>query len=233
MDIITIKNYNFIYPDGHIGLKNINLKIKKNDKMGIIGNNGSGKSTLFLNLMGILFGKGEIKVFQHLVIKKNLKKIRQKMNIVFQDVESQLFNTTVYEDVAFGPVNLNLSKDKIIIRVNDALKKVNMLGFENRNPYNLSLGEKKKIAIASILSMNPEIILFDEPLSSLDPKSRREIKTLLGNLNTAMLIISHNIEFVKSFCNKVIIMKNGEIVENCKPVTILNDSKLLEKYQLI
>jgi len=183
--------------------------------------------------MGILLGTGEISICQIPVIKKNLKTIRQKINIVFQDVESQLFNTTVYEDIAYRPINLNLPKNEIEKRVNDALQKVNMLGFEKRNPYNLSLGEKKKIAIASVLSMNPEIILFDEPLSSLDPKSRREIKNLLNKINNTMLIISHNIEFVKSFCNKIIILKNSQIVENYKSVNILNDNKLLEKYELI
>jgi len=211
---IEIKNLHFSYPDGNCVLRGINLKIYEKEKVGIVGENGAGKTTLLLHLNGILKGEGEIKIFGKNIEKKNLREIRKIVGIVFQNPDDQLFTTNVFDDVAFGPLNLGLTKDEVKKRVKEALSIVELEGFEHRSPWHLSLGEKKRAAIATILSMEPEIIAMDEPTANLSPKIRRKLIDLLKKLNKTIVIASHDIEMVKEVCTRILYIENGLISDD-------------------
>jgi cobalt/nickel transport system ATP-binding protein len=178
-EVINIKNLSFKYHDGSEALKNVCLNISENGKIAFVGGNGAGKSTLLLHLNGILKGEGELKVFDLELNKKNLIEIRKKIGLLFEDPDDQLFCPTVFEDIAFGPLNLGLPEDEIMRRVKESLSKVGLEGFENRSPHHLSYGEKKRIALATLFSMNPQILALDEPTSNLDPKNRRKLIEIL------------------------------------------------------
>jgi len=230
--VITVKNLTFIYSNGKKILNNITFDIYQGEKVGIIGPNGAGKTTLLFHLNGILQGEGKIKIFNLEMNKKNLNKIRQKVGMVFQDIDAQLFSPTVFEDVSFGPLNLRLSKEEVNKRVKEALKQVGLIGFENREPHHLSIGEKQRVAIASVLSMHPEILILDEPTSNLDPKRRRELLNFLKSLNNTIIVASHDIDFVKKLCSRILLMNNGKIVADDRSKIILNNKALLLKNDL-
>lgn len=231
--IIDVKNLNFSYENNTFKLENINFEIYENETVGIVGPNGSGKTTLVLNLVGILFGDGEIKIFDMPLKKENLKEIRKRMQIVFQNPDDQLFSPTVFDDVSFGPLNLDLKEDEVIKRVDEALKEVNMIQYKNHFPNHLSFGEKKKISIATVLSMRPEIIIFDEPTQGLDPKSRKGIIEIIKKINGTKIIVSHDFDMVSELCSRVILLSNGKAISIGEKDEILNNKKLLEESGLI
>jgi len=231
--IIKIRNLEYTYPDETRALKGINLEIFKSECIGLIGPNGAGKSTLLLHLNGILRAtKGEVEVLGMRVEKENLVKIRQKVAIVFQEPDDQLFMPTVFDDVAFGPANLGYSKQEIKEKVKKALKQVAMEGWEERCSHHLSLGEKKKISIATVLSIDPEILILDEPTISLDPRGRREIIQLLKNLNITKIIAGHDLEMILEICSRVVLLDEGKIVTNGNPKKVLSDKSLMESHGL-
>ncbi len=231
--IIEVKNLNFSYENSTFKLENINFEIYENETVGIVGPNGSGKTTLVLNLVGIMFGDGEIKIFDMPLTKENLKEIRKRMQIVFQNPDDQLFSPTVFDDVSFGPLNLGLKEDEVIKRVDEALNEVNMIQFKNHFPNHLSFGEKKKISIATVLSMRPEIIIFDEPTQGLDLKSRKGIIEIIKKINGTKIIVSHDFDMVSELCSRVILLSNGKIISIGEKYEILNNKKLLEESGLI
>lgn len=230
---IEVKNLNFLYEETGFKLQNIEFEIFDKESIAIIGPNGSGKTTLILNLAGILKGEGLIKIFDLPLKKENLKEIRKKMQIVFQNPDDQLFSPTVFDDVSYGPLNLGLSKEEVIKRVDEALIEVDMIQYKNFFPNHLSFGEKKKISIATVLAMKPEIIIFDEPTQGLDPKSRRVIIEILKKINGTKIVVSHDFELVNTLCSRVILMNNGKIIKIGNTEEVLNDRKILEDSNLI
>lgn len=228
--IIKISNLNFTYPDGKQVLNDINLNVYENESVGIIGPNGAGKTTLLLHLLGILRGEGEINILGMSMNNGNLKKIRSKISLVFQDPDDQLFTPTVFDDIAFGPLNLGHPRDLIGEKVKESLNKVGMSGFEERFPHHLSFGEKKRISIATVLAMEVEILLLDEPSSNLDPKARRQLINLLNNLKITKIIAAHDLKLVLEICKRVILLDEGKIVAGGNTEDILNNKSLMEKY---
>ena len=211
-------------------LKNISFTIHPGESVGIIGANGAGKSTVLMLLMGVLFPKnGKVLVGDVEVTKKTLPMIRQQMGMVFQDPDDQLFMTTVYDDVAFGPRNYQLSEQEVEKRVTMALDLVGIPHLKDRAPFRLSGGEKRAAAIASVLSMEPDILIMDEPTSALDPKSRRRLISLLNSFEHTKIITSHDLDTIVETCRRTIVIKAGEIVADGKTMDILTNVELLDR----
>ncbi len=229
---VEVKDLRYSYPDGTEALRGIDLVIEEGESVGIVGPNGAGKSTLLLHLNGILMGRGEVKIFGMPVIKANLRDIRRRVGLVFQDPDDQLFSPTVFDDVAFGPMNMGLSQQEVESAVKKALRQVGLEGFERRSAFHLSYGQKKRAAIATVLSMNPDLLVLDEPSSNLDPRARRELSELLQSLKITKVIVTHDLPFVFENCERVVVMSEGKVVADGDVFNILSDGKLLEKYGL-
>jgi ABC transporter related protein len=231
--MLEIKKLNYSYPDGKKALKDINIKIDDNETIGIVGANGAGKSTLIKTIVGIfLTDQGEIIVDGEKVTKKTLNSIRKKVGVVFQNPDDQLFMNKVYDDIAFGPRNYKLTEEKVKEKVERVMKELNIENLKDRSPNNLSGGEKRKVAIATVLSMEPSIILFDEPTSFLDPKGKRILIETLKGINTTKIIATHDLDMVKDNCKRVIVLKEGQVVADGKPKEILNNIEFMEKCEL-
>ncbi len=231
-NIIEINNLSFHYPDGKMALKGISLKVMHGEKIALVGANGAGKSTLLLHLNGILEGMGQIFINGMELKKDNLGQIRGLVGIVFQNPDDQLFSPTVFEDVAYGPIYQGYDKKTVEGKVDQALAAVHMTDFVNRIPYHLSGGEKKRIAIATVLSMQPQILVFDEPTSGLDPRARRELIELLLELPQTMLIATHDLRLAEVLTSRTVILDQGSIVADGPSTTLLNDRELLKTYGL-
>jgi len=229
---VEIENLSFFYPDGQPGLKEISLVVYPGESLAVIGPNGAGKSTLLLHLNGILRGNSVIRIFGLAVEEKNLKEIRRKVGLVFQDPEDQLFSLNVFDDVAFGPINMGYAEAEVKQRVAQALEWVGMLGYEQRSPHHLSVGEKKRIAIATVLSLSPELLVLDEPTSNLDPSSKWSLIELLKRLPMAKIVAAHDLELVKALCQRTVVLDRGEIVADGNTETVLNDISLLRAHGL-
>jgi cobalt/nickel transport system ATP-binding protein len=230
--VIEINNLSFAYPDGQRGLAGVDLDVCAGENVAIIGPNGAGKSTLLLHLNGILRCNGSVKICGLTVNEKNLKDIRRKVGLIFQDPEDQLFSLNVFDDVAFGPINMNLSAEEVKKHVTRALGWVSMEGYEQRSPHHLSIGEKKRIAIATVLSVDPEILVIDEPTSNLDPKSKWSLVELLNQLPITKVIATHDLELVNATCPRTVIIDGGKIVIDDKTERILADIPLLRAHGL-
>ena len=231
--MLEIKKLNYSYPDGKKALKDINIKIDDNETIGIVGANGAGKSTLIKTIVGIfLTDQGEIIVDGEKVTKKTLNSIRKKVGVVFQNPDDQLFMNKVYDDIAFGPRNYKLTEEKVKEKVERVMKELNIENLKDRSPNNLSGGEKRKVAIATVLSMEPSIILFDEPTSFLDPKGKRILIETLKGINTTKIIATHDLDMVKDNCKRVIVLKEGQVVADGEPKEILNNIEFMEKCEL-
>jgi len=229
---VEIEKLSFSYPDGQQGLKDITLVVYPGENLAVIGPNGAGKSTLLLHLNGILRGNSTVKIFGLSVEEKNLKEIRRKVGLVFQDPEDQLFSPTVFDDVAFGPINMGYSESEVKQRVTEALNWVGMIGYEQRSPHHLSIGEKKKIAIATVLSLSPELLVLDEPSSNLDPRSKWSLIELLRQLPKTKIVAAHDLELVKALCQRTIILDEGKVVAEGDTTSIINDVPLLKAHGL-
>ncbi|GAP20260.1 energy-coupling factor ABC transporter ATP-binding protein [Leptolinea tardivitalis] len=231
--LIKIQQLSFSYPDGKNALTDINLSVYPGEKIGIVGANGAGKSTLLMHINGIFTGEGSVIIDGMECDRKHLEKIRARVGVVFQNPDDQLFSITVYDDVAYGPRYQGLPKEEIHSRVEKALAAVQMEGYADRNPYHLSGGEKKRIAIATVLSMNPDILVFDEPTAGLDPRARRELLELLGRLPQTLLIATHDLELVDQLTTRMIVMNAGKIVADGPGKELLQDQQLLFNNGLI
>lgn len=225
--IIEINNLTFSYPDGKCALSGINLSVQPQEKIALIGANGAGKSTLLSHLNGILSGQGQITIAGMVLNKKNITQIRAIVGVVFQNPDDQLFSPTVFDDIAFGPRYQGLEEDTINKRVNNALHNVRLDGFSQRNPYHLSSGEKKRAAIASVLSMQPQILVFDEPTAGLDPRARRELLALLVELPQTMLIATHDLELARQLTPRTVLLSAGSIIADGDTDALLADQDLL------
>jgi len=231
-EVIEIKNLSFTYPDGHRGLSSVDLVVGTGENVAVIGPNGAGKSTLLLHLNGILRGNSTVKICGLTVEEKNLKEIRKKVGLIFQDPEDQLFSLNVFDDVAFGPINMGYSESEVKLNVARALEWVNMAGYEQRSPHHLSVGEKKRIAIATVLSLEPEILVIDEPTSNLDPRSKWSLVELLNQLPITQVIATHDLELVKALCKRTVVMDEGKIAADGRTESILDDILLLRAHGL-
>jgi cobalt/nickel transport system ATP-binding protein len=226
---LEVKDLHFIYPDGHKAVNGVSFSIFHGESVGIIGANGAGKSTLLMLLMGVLFpSQGEVLVGDVHVTKKTLPFIRQRLGMVFQDPDDQLFMTTVYDDVAFGPRNYKLAENEVEKRVVQALDMVGILHLQDRAPFKLSGGEKRAAAIASVLSMQPDILVMDEPTAGLDPKSRRRVMGLLKSFDHTRIITSHDLDMVFDLCERTIVIKEGEIAAQGLTSEILANAELMD-----
>ncbi|MDM8000590.1 MAG: energy-coupling factor ABC transporter ATP-binding protein [Dehalococcoidia bacterium] len=231
-EVIRIEHLSFKYPDGRQALRDVNLVVSHGQKVAIIGPNGAGKSTLLLHLNGILHSNGAIRLFGMTTESKNIKTIRNRVGLIFQDPDDQLFSPTVFDDVAFGPINMGLPKDEVQRRVAKALSQVGMSGYESRSSHHLSRGEKKRIAIATVLSMDPEVLVIDEPTSDLDPRSKWSLVALLKGLSMTQVITTHDLEILKALCERTVVLDEGTIVADGPTDEILSNVALLEAHGL-
>lgn len=231
--LIEINVLSYTYPDGTRALEDICLSVMPGEKVALIGANGAGKSTLLLHLNGVLTGSGSIRIGGLLLEKKTIGRIRAMVGLVFQNPDDQLFSSTVYEDVAFGPIHQGYNDDAIKEKVERALAHVHMSGFEQRNPYHLSSGQKKRIAVATVLSMQPEVLAFDEPSAGLDPRARRELIELLGELPQTMLIATHDLDLARQLTPRTVLMNTGRVVKDGPTDEILQDRETLAQNGMV
>lgn len=232
---ITIANLSYTYIDGTQALRNINLAIQAMERVALIGANGSGKSTLLQHFNGLLTPQeGTVVVGELPIAPENLKAVRNVVGLVFQNPDDQLFMPTVWEDVAFGPMNQGLRKSMLVERTVMALQAVGLDPdyYGPRNANNLSGGEKKRVAIAGVLAMHPKILLLDEPSAQLDPRSRRQLIHLLDSLPLTQLIATHDLDLALELCDRTIVLNQGEIVYDGPTERIMSDAQLLEQYAL-
>jgi cobalt/nickel transport system ATP-binding protein len=227
---IEVKDLTFAYEKDRKILDGVTFTAREQDAIGIIGANGAGKSTLLKILVGLLLSfEGTVRVEEIPLEKRTLPRIREKIGYVFQDADSQLFSTSVYEDIAFGPRNYGLPEEEVDRRVRLALKKVSLEGLGKKPIHKLSGGEKKLVSIAAILSMTPDILLMDEPSAALDPRNRRNLIRVLNEFDHLKILTSHDLDFIWDTCSRVILLGEGRILYDGDPEGILRDKKTLEE----
>jgi len=231
--IVEAKELAYTYPDGNKALKNISFLITHGESVAFVGANGAGKSTLLMHLNGhLLPAGGSLRIGDFPLRKETIHNIRRSVGMVFQDSDDQLFMPTVYDDVAFGPLNMGLPSETVRERVRETLETVGILHLINRPTHRLSGGEKRSAAIATVLSMSPDILVMDEPTSNLDPKARRRLIELLKSFKHTKIIATHDLDMALDLCERTIIIKEGEVVADGKSVDILNNGALLSESNL-
>lgn len=230
--MIKINNLNYAYEKNKEVLKNIDAAFKNGEKVGLIGPNGAGKSTLFKALLGLVDFDGEIIVDGKKLNKENINEIRKKIGFVLQDPDSQMFMPSVIEDMIFGPMNYGLSKIEAIDNAEKTLNDLGLLYLKDKKNYKMSGGEKRMAAIATILNMNPDVILLDEPSNDLDPKNRRKLIEVLNSLDQTLIIASHDLDLLLEVADRIIILNDGKIIKDGRIEEILTDKKLLENNSL-
>lgn len=226
--MIRFENVSFSYENAVPVVENLSFTIQDGETVGLIGANGAGKSTIMKLLLGLLSGEGEIRVEDLPVNRQNLPAIRQKIGFVLQDSDNQMFMPTVYEDMIFGPRNYGLSKEETERRVDEVLSRLGLQDLKHRYNHKISGGEKRMAAIATILAMEPETILMDEPSTALDPVNRRTVINTIRALPQTKLIASHDLDMILDTCQRVILLSHGAIVADGDAETILRDKELLE-----
>lgn len=232
-DVIRISGLHFTYPDGREALRGVDLAVAAGERVAILGANGAGKSTLLMQLIGVLRPKaGSIHICGVELNRKTTREVRQKLGLVFQMPDDQLFCTSLHDDVAFGPRNMGLPAKEVTARVERALADVGLAGFGPRMAYHLSPGEKKRASIATVLSMDAQCLALDEPTSMLDPRARREIGLLLKSLPQAQMIVTHDLDLAREACTRAVIMDAGRVVAEGTPAALLDDHELLLKHGL-
>ena len=229
---VHIENFNYKYSDGTSALADIGLSIPHGQKVALIGPNGAGKSTLLLAIGCFLKGSGRVEIDGLENTKKNIKQIRQRLGAVFQNPDEQLFMPRLLDDIAFGPLNMKLSKEEVIHRSYEALKTVGLEGLEDKEPHHLSAGQKRSAAIATILSMMPKIITMDEPDSNLDPRSRDNLINLLNSFEHTIIIASCNMNFVSRVCQRAILLDHGKIIADGDAKELMTDWQLMKDHGL-
>ncbi len=230
---VRITRLNYTYPDGTKALEGIDLDVRKGERVALVGPSGAGKSTLLLHLNGILNGTGTVRVMGQAIEGGNLRDIRRQVGLVFQDPNDQLFCPTVFEDVAFGPLNLSMPPAEIPHRVEKALRDVGLeQSVRLRSSHHLSMGERKRAALAAVLVMEPAILALDEPSTNLDPRNRRHLIEVLGGLPSSMMLATHDLEMVRALCPRTVLMDRGKIWADGETVRILSDASLMEEHGL-
>ncbi len=209
---IAIKDLSYSYPGEDACLRDISFSVDGGETFGLIGPNGAGKSTLLLHLNGVLSGKGRVEVFGRLLRKDTVRLIRKQVGIVFQDPNDQLFMPTVFDNVAFGPANMGLDRAEVELRTGRMLEAMGLSGYADRPADKLSLGEKKKVSLASVLVMEPDILALDEPTANLDPGGRRTLIRLLRSIPGTKVIATHDLDMAFELCSRIALMDQGTIV---------------------
>jgi cobalt/nickel transport system ATP-binding protein len=220
------------YPNGHAALHGIDLHIAHGERVAVLGPNGAGKTTLMLHLNGLMSGSGALEVAGIDVGPRTLADLRTRVGLVFQDPDDQLFMPTVEEDVAFGPLNMKLERDEARARVAEALSAVRMEHAAERAPYQLSMGERRRVAIATVLAMRPSLLVLDEPSANLDPRARRELLDVLERVDRTMLVTTHDLPLAAELCERAVILAGGRIVADAGCHEILADENLLRAHDL-
>jgi cobalt/nickel transport system ATP-binding protein len=231
---IAIDGLDYTYPDGKRALHQLRLQVAAGETVGLVGPNGAGKTTLFLCMAGVLSAQAGSLQVAGLDPRQpaNRRQLPARLGIIFQNSDDQLFSTTVGDDVAFGPLNLGLAADEVRRRVTEALAHVGLAGFEERVPFHLSGGEKRRAALAGVLAMQPEILLLDEPSMFLDPRGRRELIGLLNELAITKIIASHDLEMILDTCKRVVVLDQGTFVAEGQADQVLSDRELMEAHGL-
>ena len=231
--VLDVRGLAFAYPDGHQALYGVDLHVHRGERVALLGPNGAGKTTLVLHLNGILeAGAGSVTVSGLPVTRENLAEIRRRVGIVFQDPDDQLFMPTVRDDVAFGPANLGLRGAELDRRVMTALDQVGMADFADRPPHHLSFGQRRRVAVATVLVMQPEIIVLDEPSSNLDPASRRELADILVGLDVTLMMVTHDLPYALQLCPRAIVLSDGIVAAEGRTLDILIDDALMKTHRL-
>lgn len=231
--LVELKDVYFRYPDGTETLKGISLRIVHGEAVGIVGANGAGKSTMLMHMNGYLMpSQGTVMIGDLELNKTSRKEIRKKVGLVFQNPDDQLFMPTVFDDVAFGPLNLGLSQNKVQERVASALETVGCLDLSTKPPHHLSIGQKSAVAIAAVIAMQPDILVMDEPASSLDPKSRRHLINMLKDFKHTKIIASHDLDLILDVCTRCMVLGNGRIMADGLTEDVLSNKDLLEENSL-
>jgi cobalt/nickel transport system ATP-binding protein len=226
--IVEAKELHYKYPDGTLGLGGVSFRISHGESVALVGENGAGKSTLLLHLNGYLAAtQGSVRIGDSLVTQKNVNAVRRTVGMVFQNSDDQLFMPTVFDDVAFGPLNLGLTEDDVKIKVTQALETVGAWHLEKRPPYKLSQGEKRSVAIATVLAMSPDILVMDEPTASLDPMSRRRLINLLKTFKHTKIIATHDLDMAMDLCERTIVLHKGRITADGPTEKLFQDESLL------
>ena len=229
---IEIENLSYNYPDGTVALNNITLSVEHGQTLALIGPNGAGKSTLLLAMAGFIKGAGKVLIDGLQINRGNLKKIRTSLGSCLEDPDNQLFMPILFDDVAFGPLNMGLEAEQVKARVADALKTVGLTDMADKAPHHLSAGQKRAAAIATVLSMSPKIITLDEPDGSLDPRNRNNLIKLLADLPQTLITATSNMNFAAAIADRVVLLDNGHIVADGDAEKIMSDSKLMTEHGL-
>jgi cobalt/nickel transport system ATP-binding protein len=233
MRALSVGGLTFTYPDGTKAVNGVDLEIETGERVAVLGPNGAGKTSLLLLLIGVLEAQaGSIEIGGLRLESVSLGEIRRRLGLVFQDPDDQLFMPTVEEDVAFGPANLGLRGPELRTRVNEALEAVGEVGLAERAPHHLSGGERRRVSIATVLAMNPEILVLDEPTSNLDPAGRRELVALLGSLRASQVVVTHDLPFALELCPRAVILDGGRVVADGPTPVLMADRELMSRHRL-
>jgi cobalt/nickel transport system ATP-binding protein len=231
--VLQVSGLAYAYPDGHQALYGVDLGLARGERVALLGPNGAGKTTLVLHLNGILTaGLGSVHVDGMLVGKETLREVRRRVGVVFQDPDDQLFMPTVRDDVAFGPANLGMRGAELDARVDEALDLVGMRAYADRPPHHLSFGQRRRVAVATVLAMRPSVLVLDEPSSNLDPASRRELAEILTALDVTVLMVTHDLPYALQLCERSVILDEGTIVADGPTRDLLADADLMEGHRL-
>ena len=228
--VIEISHLSYDYPDGTPALRDIDLEVYQQESVAILGPNGAGKSTLLYHLNGTLRGDGRVTILGLLMEKKNLKEIRRRVGLVFQSPEDQLFCPTVFDDVAFGPLNMGLDEERVRDRVERALEMMGLKGFEGRSAHHLSEGEKKRVALATVLAMDSEILALDEPTDNLDPVGSRTLIERIQLIPQTKVIVTHHLPVAADLCERAVLLREGRKAEDLPTQDLLKNRELLEEF---
>jgi cobalt/nickel transport system ATP-binding protein len=229
---VRARDLRFAYPNGVVGLDGLDLDVSHGERVAVLGPNGAGKTTLMLHLNALLTGSGSLEVAGLRVGEDDVRDLRARVGLIFQDPDDQLFMPTVREDVAFGPLNLGLSRPEVEDRVRRALGAVRMSEHGDRAPHQLSLGQRRRVAIASVLAMDPSLLVLDEPSANLDPRTRRELMQLLDEVERTMLIVTHDLPLAARLCERAVLLSAGRIVADGPTRELLEDEPLLAAHDL-
>ena len=230
--VLELADVRYRYPTGPEALRGVTLSVAPGERVGLVGPNGAGKSTLLLALAGFVTAEGLIRVAGHTLTRGTARDVRRHLGLVFQDADDQLFMPRVIDDIAFGPVTMGLALDEVQVRVHEALHAVDLEGYETRAPYHLSVGEKRRAALATVLAMRPQILALDEPSANLDPRGRRRLIELLGGLTSTLWVVGHDLDLILDVCQRTVIIDAGRVAADGASREILSNRELLESHGL-
>jgi cobalt/nickel transport system ATP-binding protein len=229
---IEARGLTYRYPNGHVALDAVDLRVGHGERVAILGPNGAGKTTLMLHLNGLLMGEGSLEVADLPVTRNRLAELRARVGLVFQDPDDQLFMPTVREDVAFGPLNMGLPRAEVLARVDEALAAVRMSRAADRAPHELSMGERRRVAIATVLAMDPHLLVLDEPSANLDPRARRELLDVLEQIPRTLLVVTHDLPLAAELCARAVVLSGGRVVADAPCEDVLGHAELLAAHDL-